>query len=61
MTTISNPPVSNAGSSVDAALDRLTTDLDGRLVRPGDPTWDDDRRAWQLAVDQRVQLLLAHG
>jgi hypothetical protein len=35
-----------------AALEQLSTDLDGRLVRPGDPTWDEDRRAWQLAVDQ---------
>jgi FAD/FMN-containing dehydrogenase len=34
-------------------LDRLVTDLDGMLVRPSDAGWDDARRAWQLAVDQR--------
>src|SRR3954447_9848251 len=33
-------------------LDRLATDLDGTLVRPTDPTWDEARRAWNLAVDQ---------
>ena len=34
-------------------LDALATDLDGVLVRPGDPTWDDARTAWHLDVDQR--------
>ena len=34
-------------------LDRLGTDLDGTLVRPGDPNWDTARQAWHLAVDQR--------
>jgi len=34
-------------------LERLSTSLDGELVRPGDPTWDDARTAWNLAVDQR--------
>ena len=29
--------------------DRLT----GQVVLPGDPEWDDARRAWNLAVDQR--------
>ncbi len=33
-------------------LDRLATDLDGTLVRPIDDTWDEARRAWNLAVDQ---------
>jgi hypothetical protein len=27
--------------------------LTGGLVLPGDPEWDDARRAWNLAVDQR--------
>lgn len=35
------------------ALDRLATDLDGALVRPGDPNWDTARQAWNLAADQR--------
>ena len=34
-------------------LDRLATDLDGTLVRPGDRDWDTARQAWHLAVDQR--------
>jgi hypothetical protein len=40
-------------SGLDAALDALATDLDGTLVRPGDPTWDEARTAWHLDVDQR--------
>jgi hypothetical protein len=35
-----------------AVLDDLAVDLDGVLVRPGDPGWDDARRAWHLDVDQ---------
>jgi len=31
----------------------LRTRLDGCLVVPGDPRWDEARRAWNLAVDQR--------
>jgi FAD/FMN-containing dehydrogenase len=38
---------------VDAALDALAVRLDGDLVRPGDPGWDDARQAWHLSVDQR--------
>jgi hypothetical protein len=33
-------------------LDDLAVDLDGTLARPGDPGWDDARRAWHLDVDQ---------
>jgi hypothetical protein len=36
-----------------SVLDRLAADLDGTLVRPVDPGWDNARLAWQLAVDQR--------
>ncbi|MFI2486008.1 FAD-binding oxidoreductase [Promicromonospora kroppenstedtii] len=32
--------------------DRLRADLHGRLVLPGEPDWDDARRAWQLTADQ---------
>ena len=35
------------------ALDTLAADLDGTLARPDDPSWDEDRAAWNLAVDQR--------
>jgi FAD binding domain len=34
-------------------LDALATDLDGTLVRPGEPGWDEARAAWHLDVDQR--------
>jgi FAD/FMN-containing dehydrogenase len=36
-----------------AELDGLAIDLDGTLVRPGEPDWDIARQAWHLAVDQR--------
>jgi FAD/FMN-containing dehydrogenase len=36
---------------LDAA--RLRAELDGRLVLPGEPGWDEARQAWQLVVDQR--------
>ena len=38
---------------LEQALVDLATELDGRLVRPGDPAWDAARTAWNLAVDQR--------
>jgi FAD/FMN-containing dehydrogenase len=28
-------------------------EIEGRAVLPGDPAWDDARRSWNLAVDQR--------
>src|SRR6476619_4251294 len=31
----------------------LATELEGRVVRPGDPDWDEARAAWHLDVDQR--------
>jgi FAD/FMN-containing dehydrogenase len=31
----------------------LHTRIDGQIVLPGDPDWDDSRQAWNLAVDQR--------
>src|SRR5271154_6540990 len=34
-------------------LHALRSRLTGQLVLPGDPEWDDARRAWNLAVDQR--------
>ncbi len=35
------------------ALGGLRARLTGGLVLPGDPGWDEARRAWNLAVDQR--------
>lgn len=46
--TLTAPPTTAPDS-----LDTLAAALDGSLVRPGDPTWDEARRAWDLAVDQR--------
>jgi hypothetical protein len=43
-------------------LDRLATDLDGELVRPADPGWDEARQAWHLSVDQRpIAVVLAES
>ena len=36
----------------DADLSRLSTQLEGELVTPGDAGWDAARQAWNLAVDQ---------
>ncbi|MCX6502971.1 MAG: FAD-dependent oxidoreductase [Microbacterium sp.] len=33
-------------------LERLRTRVTGTVVLPGDPDWDDARRAWQLLADQ---------
>src|SRR5690242_2844031 len=47
------------GEIVDSLLttasifERLSTSLDGELVLPSDPSWDEARTAWNLAVDQR--------
>jgi FAD/FMN-containing dehydrogenase len=37
----------------DRSFGDLAARLDGELIMPGDPGWDDARRAWQLVVDQR--------
>ena len=39
----------SAGVSV---LDDLAVDMDGTLLRPGEPGWDQARQAWHLDVDQ---------
>ena len=36
-----------------ADVDALRSRLHGEVYGPGDPGWDDARRAWNLAVDQR--------
>ncbi len=40
-------------SDLTGALRTLGDRLTGQLVLPGDPGWDEARRAWNLAVDQR--------
>jgi FAD/FMN-containing dehydrogenase len=34
-------------------LETLKSRLDGRLIAPGDPEWDEARLAWNLSVDQQ--------
>jgi FAD/FMN-containing dehydrogenase len=40
-----------------ADLDALRTRIDGDVVGPADPGWDDARRAWNVAFDQRPALV----
>ncbi|WP_308797359.1 FAD-binding oxidoreductase [Agromyces silvae] len=47
------PATERAPLSQTAALARLATELDGRLVTPADDGWDLARAAWNLVVDQR--------
>ena len=35
------------------ALEALKSQLNGRLIDPDDPQWDEARLAWNLSVDQR--------
>ena len=37
--------------------EELRAAMTGRVAAPGDPDWDDARRAWNLAVDQRSELV----
>ena len=46
-------PPHSAGRAGTADLRVLRDRLTGELVLPGEPEWDDARRAWNLAVDQR--------
>ena len=39
-------------------LHALRSALRGPVMLPGDPEWDDARRAWQLLVDQHNRLWL---
>ncbi len=41
------------GNAFDGLAIDLETGLDGRLVLPSDPSWDEARTAWNLGVDQR--------
>jgi hypothetical protein len=56
-------PVQASGPSAPSAvsLDALGTDLDGRLVRPGDPAWDEARACWHLDVDQHPDAVVVAG
>jgi FAD/FMN-containing dehydrogenase len=42
---------------VPADVAALRAVLSGRLVLPGDESWDADRQAWNLAVDQRPEMV----
>ncbi len=41
--------------------EELAIDLDGSLVRPGEPTWDTARLAWHLDVDQHPTAVVLAG
>ena len=40
-------------SGLDLDVAKLRSLLDGHVVAPGDPGWDEARQAWNLTVDQR--------
>jgi FAD/FMN-containing dehydrogenase len=64
MTDVVSPSVGVAPgeSSADvAALRDLVRQLDGRLVLPVDPSWETDRLAWNLAVDQQPAAVAIAG
>jgi len=44
--------------TIDHALERLRERVLGAVVTPGDESWDDARRAWNLALDQRPELVV---
>ena len=48
---MSNPTLT--ADQLDTALKDLDAQLGDRVVGPQDPDWDEARRAWNLAVDQR--------
>jgi hypothetical protein len=45
-------------ASADHLASRLRSRLDGRVFGPQDPGWDEARRPWNLAVDQRPALVV---
>lgn len=57
-TSPSIPPTSNP-ARVPSPLDRLElrTAMDGELVLPAEPGWDEHRAAWHLTVDQRPEFV----
>jgi FAD/FMN-containing dehydrogenase len=48
-------------TEVSSIFERLSMSLDGELVQPGDPAWDEARTAWNLAVDQRPAAVVLAG
>ena len=44
--------------TIDHAVERLRERVRGTVVTPGDAQWDDARRAWNLALDQRPELVV---
>jgi FAD/FMN-containing dehydrogenase len=48
--------------TTETILERLRASLDGDLVLPGEPAWDEARTAWNLALDQRpVAVVIAES
>ncbi|NHA66743.1 FAD-binding oxidoreductase [Phycicoccus flavus] len=54
----SAPPAPTPGGRTDGWA-ALAATLEGELVRPADPGWDDARRAWNLSVDQHPAAVVA--
>ena len=53
---------SAVASSLRETLAQLRDRVDGRVVIPGEPDWDEARAAWNLAVDQRpVAVVMAES
>ena len=48
-----NPVILTAAPDLQALRARIS----GDVVTPGDESWDADRQAWNLAVDQRPEMV----
>src|SRR5688500_14724091 len=44
--------------TIDHAVERLRERVLGAVVTAADPRWDEARRAWNLALDQRPELVV---
>src|SRR5687768_5404544 len=51
-------PLESGMLTIDHAVERLRERVLGGVVTPGDASWDDARRAWNLALDQRPELVV---
>lgn len=56
---MSPTPASTPGAH--QALTTLAETLEGNVILPGDPGWDDARAAWNLAVDQQPSAIVRPG
>ena len=56
--TTCEEPGTVTGGRLAGGLAALRARLEGELVTPGDRGWDDARQTWNLAVDQRPELVV---